>query len=37
VKSDARRIAASIKGLGEDYGVEASVACDGLTLTLRAA
>ncbi|MBK5199576.1 MAG: MBL fold metallo-hydrolase [Methyloceanibacter sp.] len=37
VKSDARRIAARIKGLGEDYGVEASVAYDGLTLTLRAA
>jgi phosphoribosyl 1,2-cyclic phosphodiesterase len=37
VKSDARRIAARIKGLGEDYGVEASVAYDGLTLTLQAA
>jgi phosphoribosyl 1,2-cyclic phosphodiesterase len=34
VKGDTRRIAARIKALGEEYGVEASIACDGLTLSL---
>jgi len=34
VKSDARKIAARIADLGEAHGVEASVAYDGLTLTL---
>jgi phosphoribosyl 1,2-cyclic phosphodiesterase len=34
VKSDARKIAARIADLGKEHGVEASIAYDGLTLTL---
>jgi phosphoribosyl 1,2-cyclic phosphodiesterase len=34
VKSDARKIAARIADLGKAHGVEASIAYDGLTLTL---
>lgn len=34
VKGDARRIEARIRTLGEEHGVEASVAYDGLTLSL---
>jgi phosphoribosyl 1,2-cyclic phosphodiesterase len=34
VKSDTRRIEARVKGLGEEHGVVASVAYDGLTLSL---
>lgn len=34
VKSDARKVAARIADLGKAHGVEASVAYDGLTLTL---
>lgn len=34
VKGDARRIAVRIKDLGEAYGIEASVAYDGLTVSL---
>jgi hypothetical protein len=36
VKSDARRIKARIRQLGAEHGVEASVAYDGLMLTLAA-
>jgi phosphoribosyl 1,2-cyclic phosphodiesterase len=34
VKSDARRIAARVSALGEEHGVDASLAYDGLTLSL---
>jgi phosphoribosyl 1,2-cyclic phosphodiesterase len=34
VKSDARRMAARVKILGEEHGVDASLAYDGLTLSL---
>lgn len=34
VKGDARRVAARIKTIGEEHGVDASVAYDGLTLSI---
>jgi hypothetical protein len=36
VKSDAERIEARIRQLGAEHGVEASVAYDGLMMTLAA-
>ena len=36
VRCDARAIAARVRTLGEEHGVDARVAYDGLTLSLKA-